>query len=233
MKIAAIVQARMTSKRLPCKVMLRVGARPMLGFLLERLRDSKKIDRVIVATSTDTTDQVIADYCKDRKVECFRGALDNVAKRFKEVIECYAPESFIRICGDSPLIDGTLVDSGIEIFERGRHEILTNVLKYTFPHGQNFEILRSDTFLRGFKSMSDPQDLEHVTRYFYRNAGQFRIFNMTADKDYSSVNLCVDTREDFEVFQAIVGQMDKPLSDYRWQELIKMYEGLKKQSEKR
>lgn len=228
MPITVIVQARMTSKRLPGKVLRMVRGKPMMGYLLERLRGSKKIAKIIVATSTNKSDQAIFDYCQETKTECFRGDLDNVAKRFKEVIERYRLDSFIRICGDSPLIDAAVVDSGIEIFEQGKYEIVTNVFKYTFPHGQNFEILRSDAFLKGYKVMKDPEDLEHVTRYFYRNADQFKIYNMVTGGDYSQVNLCVDTEKDFEMFENILKNMDRPFLDYRWPEIVAIYKTLKK-----
>jgi len=228
MQTSAIVQARMNSKRLPGKVLLDVQGKPIIEYLLERLGKSKKIDKIIVATSTDEGDLPIVDYCKQKKVQCSRGSLDNVAKRFRDTIKTYDLNSFIRICADSPLMDPEIIDAGIQVFEGGDYEIVTNVLKRTFPMGQCFEIFNSDTFLRGYSKMDGSEDLEHVTRYFYKNSKNFKIHNMeTENPAYSDINLCVDTPDDFNLFGSILTKMNRPFLDYNWKEIIEIYKGIR------
>jgi len=228
MDIAAIVQARMNSKRLPGKVLLDVRGKPIIGYLLERLAKSKKIGKIIVATSTDQSDLPIVDYCKQKKVQCFRGPLDNVAERFRNTIKAYGLNSFIRICADSPLIDPDIIDTGIEIFKDENCEIVTNVLKRTFPMGQCFEIFNSDSFIKGYAEMEGPSDLEHVTKYFYKNSGRFKIYNMeTESPAYARINLCVDTPDDFNLFGSILAKMNRPFLDYGWKEIVEIYKGIR------
>ena len=227
MNVSAIIQARMSSRRLPGKVMRQVNGKPMLQYLLDRLKKSKRISKIIMATSTDRSDQEIFDYCQKNQIECFRGPLENVAKRYKEAIEHYGVDGFIRICGDSPLIDADLIDGGIERFLKGEHDIITNLLKHTFPSGQNFEILKSDVFIKSYSDFKEEDDFEHVTLYFYKNAPKFRIYNIVADDNYSDINLCVDTLEDFDVFTNILQKMEKPFIDYNWQDLIEIYKSVK------
>jgi len=225
--IPLIIQARMTSQRFPGKVLLKINGRPLIGYLLERLKRCKKAARVIVATSRDQSDRPICDYCRDTAVECFQGNLENVAERFKEVIEHYRLSSFIRICGDSPFIDSDIIDQGIKVFEQEKYEIVTNCLQRSFPNGQHFEILKSDIFIKNYPFMRDPADLEHVTQYFYRNADKFKIYNMQAKEDYSHIKLSVDTAEDLEVFKKILGSMERPFLDYGWQEIVEIYKKIK------
>jgi len=224
MRIPVIIQARMSSERLPGKVLRIVRGKPMIEYLLDRLRQSKKIDRIIVVTSTDESDLPIVDYCTRNNVECFRGSLDNVAERFKGAIKKYGIDHFIRICADSPMIDPDVIDRGIDEFESGDHEIVTNVLKRTFPKGQSFEIFRADTFIKGYKNMETAEELEHVTAHFYKKPGEFSICNIeSSGADRSKINLSVDTIEDFEVFLSILDKMDRPFSDYSWEEIVDIY----------
>lgn len=226
MRIPVIIQARIGSERLPAKVLRVVGGRPLIEYVVERLRKSNKISKIIIATSTNKEDQAICEYCEKKEIEFFRGSSNNVAKRFKDAIRKYGLESFIRISADSPLIDPNVVDEGIDIFGNGGYEIVTNTLKRTFPQGQSFEILSSDVFNKGFRNMTDERDLEHVTRYFYRNSSKFHIYNMEMDTDFSRINLCIDTQEDLDVFKRILEAMDRPFLDYSWREIAGIYKSI-------
>jgi spore coat polysaccharide biosynthesis protein SpsF (cytidylyltransferase family) len=227
MQISAIVQARMSSERLPGKVLRMANGKPMIEYLIKRLRQSEKIDRIIVVTSTEESDLPIVDYCARNNVECFRGSLNNVAERFKSVIEKYKIDHFIRICADSPLIDPDVIDRGIDEFENGDHEIVTNVLKRTFPKGQSFEIFRTSTFMKGYKNMETAEELEHVTSHFYKKPGEFSICNIESGvADRSKINLSVDTIEDFEVFLSILDKMGRPFLDYGWEEIVDIHRSI-------
>ncbi|MBL7129788.1 MAG: hypothetical protein ISS45_00040 [Candidatus Omnitrophica bacterium] len=218
----------MNSDRLPGKVLRNVNGKPVIEYLIERLKKSNKIGKIIIATSIEKEDQAIVDYCKGEKIEFFRGPLRNVAKRFKDAIEKYELENFIRVCADSPLIDPDIIDAGIEIFRNGNYGIVTNTLKHTFPKGQSFEILRSDIFNQGYQDMEDEDDFEHVTRHFYRNSHRFLIYNMeTETGDYSRVNLCIDIAEDLDLFNRILNKMNKPFLNYAWEEIVEIYRDIR------
>ena len=136
----------MSSKRFLGKVLHNVEGKPMLAYVLERLQRCRPLDGIVVATSTDDSDTPVADFCHECGVDCYRGPLQDVAGRFKEVLDEYRFDGFVRVCGDSPLIDQRLIDKGIRIFRRSGFDIVTNVSPKTFPKGQSVEVLSTDTF---------------------------------------------------------------------------------------
>jgi len=223
MKIGAIVQARMNSQRFPGKVLHNIAGRPMLEYLLERITRCQTLDAIVVATSQEPSDGPIADFCKKSGVVCYRGPLFDVAGRFKEVLDKYQFDGFVRVNGDSPLLDQRLVDKGVKIFRKGGFEIVTNVLKRTYPAGQSIEILNALTFIKGYKLMQDPQDFEHVTKFFYRNSQNFKIFNFVSRNDYSKIQLSVDTPEDLKAISLIITRMNNPHWQYGIEEILKLY----------
>ena len=223
LRIVAIVQARMSSKRLPGKVMKPVAGIPMLQYLLERVSRATRIDEMLVATSDGVEDDVIAAHCKSLNTNCFRGSLMDVAGRFAGALNAFPAEIFIRICGDSPLIDPRLMDHGIELFLSSACDIVTNVFPKTFPAGQSVEILRTSVFLPTVERMTASADREHVTPYFYRHPRDFQIRNFTADSDLSGIRLSVDTYEDFHRLCDIVDRMELAHWRYRLEDIIRLY----------
>lgn len=224
----------MSSRRLPGKALRPAFGKPLLEYLLERLRQSRKLGRIIVATSRDPSDQVIADYCAGRQIECYRGPLKNVALRFKEIVEGCGLDSFIRVCGDSPLMDWTLIDAGIEQFEKGEFDFVTNRLRRTFPKGETLEIMSADTFKKGYERMKTPEDFEHVTWHFYQSPELYRIYNLEAPiGDYSNVNLCVDSAEDLDLFGRMIEKMTRPHWSYNWLECVELQKSAMKDLVKR
>jgi len=224
MQIPVIIQARMDSKRLPGKMMLEVNDKPILAHVIERLQCSKIIDTIIVATSKQDEDGAIADYCAGCGIECFRGDLNNVALRFKDIITYKKFEYFIRICADSPLIDYKIIEQAVGVFKDSNYDVVTNTMERTFPKGQSVEIVKTKVFLKAYENMQDALDFEHVTRYFYQNADMFNIFNIRAAVgDYSHIRLSVDTYEDFIMFKHIIKVMKMPLESYRWLDVVKIY----------
>lgn len=225
MSIAIILQARMNSKRLPGKVMAMVENKPLIEYTLERLKQSIYIYDIIVATSDKESDDPITDYCKKNNIQCLRGELDDVASRFVKVIKAAKLEAFIRISADSPLIDSHLIDSGYEIFNQGKYDIVTNVMKRSFPKGQSFEIFNSQIFIEHYEDMADENDFEHVTPYFYRNKDQFCIYNMESPVgDCSEMNLSIDTIDDLNLFSRMINGKNRTITKYGWEELFKVYQ---------
>lgn len=222
LKIAAIVQARMTSSRLPGKVLRTVADKPMIEFLIERLRQCRMLDGIIVATSADANDDPIEAFCRSTGVECHRGPLEDVAARFAEAAEAHQLDAFVRICADSPLLDSNLVDLAVGVFREGRFDLVTNVMTRTFPSGQSVEVMRTETFISAMSQMGERSDREHVTPVFYRHADRFRIYNVTGKEDRSQERLVVDTPEDWNAFTAIVAAMDRPQWLYGLEEILEL-----------
>lgn len=223
MKIAAIIQARMDSQRFPGKVIREICGKPALQYLVESLRRCDCLDDIVVATSIKPSEKPIIDLCGKIGVKYYRGDLLNVAKRFEEVLNKYDFEAFVRVSGDSPLLDHELVVKAVEIFRKGDFEIVTNVLKRTYPSGESVEILSAEAFRRGYGLMKDPDDLEHVTKYFYKNSGKFKIFNFESSENLSSIDLSLDVENDLGVIDSIVSRMNRPHWEYRAEDVARMY----------
>ena len=195
----------------------------MLQYLLERLNRCTSLDAVVVATSVDPADDPVEHFCREQCVPCFRGDLANVAGRLNAARKAYGYDSFVRLNGDSPLMDPVVVDRGVGIFLNRELDLVTNVFPRSYPRGQSVEVLRADTFQQALAVMEDEEDLEHVTRYFYRNSQRFRIFNFSADQDYSGISLAVDTAEDMDRFAAVIAAMERPHWEYHLPEILAIY----------
>lgn len=224
MKIAAIIQARMGSQRFPGKVIHEIDGKPMLSYLLERVAHCNSLDDIIVATTKEEDDSQIADFCKGYGVACYRGSLVNVASRFKAIIEIYGLDGFVRLSGDSPLLDQQLIDKAVEILRQGDLEIVTNIQTRTYPKGQSIEALKASTFVHAYKLMHDPEDLEHATKFFYKNSADFKIFNFTAEENNSAVQLAVDTPQDIKIITSIIKRMEGAHWQYGLDDVLKIYQ---------
>ena len=227
MKTGVIVQARMSSQRLPDKVLTMVNGKPLLQYLLERLTHCSSIDQIVVATSEDKSDDPIAVFCHEYGAVCFRGPLQNVAKRFYMALEKYNLDVFVRVCGDSPMLDQKLIDLGVKLFN-GEYDLVTNTLPRSYPAGQSVEVIRASTFEKVYEKMSRPDHFEHVTKYYYEHSDEFRIKNFSNDKDLSSYRLVVDTPEDLKRIEKIIGSMTRPHTEYSLDDFIELDSSLKK-----
>ncbi|HVN96943.1 MAG TPA: NTP transferase domain-containing protein [Syntrophorhabdaceae bacterium] len=225
-KIGAIIQARMSSKRFPGKVLYEVKGKPLIQYIIESLQQCRAVNEMVVATSSDESDTPIEIFCDERGICCFRGNLLNVADRFRETALKFGYDGFVRINGDSPVIDYRLIDRAVSIFCEGDYDVVTNVLVRTFPKGQSVEVLKTSSFVEACMNLSDDDDREHVTRYLYRNADHYRIYNIQSSRNYSTVQLSVDTREDMERFKALINRMNRFHWEYTVDELVSIRSSL-------
>jgi spore coat polysaccharide biosynthesis protein SpsF len=220
MRVGIIIQARMGSRRFPGKVLHPVAGKPLLQYLLERLAHCRSVRERVVATSESDEDTPLVHFCEAQGIACRRGPLENVAERFKQVLDAYPFDAFVRVNGDSPLLDQAVVDRAVGRFLEGDAEIVTNVLERTFPRGQSVEVLRADTYQSAYADIRTEEDREHVTRFFYTNRDRFRIVNLRAPENHGGVQLSVDTPEDMHRFRALVARMRKPHWEYGLEEIL-------------
>jgi spore coat polysaccharide biosynthesis protein SpsF len=222
-EVLVIIQARFSSARLPGKVLRPLAGRPMLALLLERLRLAKRAGEIIVATSTAADDDAIARFCEGIGVKCFRGPLDDTAERLAQAAESAGAEAFVRINGDSPLISPAVVDAVIELYETQDVDLATNVQIRSFPKGQSVEMIRVEA-LRRAQAMMQAGEAEHVTPAFYRRAADFRIVNLASGHDWATIQMSVDTPEDFALAEKMVGEMGAPTAVLAVEDLIALRE---------
>jgi len=212
----------MSSARLPGKILMPVKGKPILGYLVDSLRRSSQLRDIVLATSKDRSDDPVEMFCRKEDIRCIRGPLEDVAGRFLETIDEFGIDDFVRVNGDSPLLDYHLVDRAVELFTAGENEIVTNTLKRSFPKGQSVEVVNASAFRKAYGLMKDDADHEHVTRYFYMHPGDFRICNFSAKKDYSGVQLSVDSPDDMRKFKILISAMTRSHWEYRYEELVDM-----------
>ena len=215
-----VVQARMTSTRLPGKVLRPVNGKPMLAYTLERLANVSGSPNVVVATSNDPSDDGIVDFCNASGIPCHRGPLTDVAERYLQLIAALEPSCFVRICGDSPLIDQAIVSRALEVFDLESPDLVTNVMPRTFPKGQSVEVVRSGAFRKMCASLDNDSDREHVTQCFYQNPDKWSVVNIANGNDVSDVNLSVDTLDDFVSFSSLIMSMSEPHWTYGLDEIL-------------
>ena len=217
-----VIQARMGSKRLPGKVLRPICGKPLLEYLLERLDQCESI-QTVVATSTQSHDDPIAEYCRHRQVTCMRGSENDVADRFLCCAQQFGFDKFVRLSADSPLLDVTIVDRCVLRFSESRCELATNVMPRSFPKGQSAEVLRTSSLSRAYKMMHDAEDLEHVTKFFYKNTHLFHIENVESEVSYDGINLVVDTEQDMRQIDAMIRKMTKPHWEYGLDEVVQLH----------
>lgn len=224
--VLAIVQARMGSRRLPGKVLREVAGKPILQYLLENLQRARRLASVVVATSTSAGDMPIVELCERLGVDVFRGDQANVARRFLDLIESRATKAFVRISGDSPLLDPRLVDRAVGHFGTGDFDMVTNLRPRSYPRGQSVEVIKSEAFRDAYGAMSHREHFEHVTRWFYEHEDQVKIVNLAAKRDWSDIRLVVDTAEDLHTIARIVKRMERPHWQYELSEIIEIYKSV-------
>jgi len=204
----AIIQARTSSKRFKGKVLKKINKKFLLERVINKVSQSNRISRIIVATSIEKTDDKIVNFCKKQKIEFFRGSLNNVYERFFNLLKNTKAKSFIRICADSPFIDSYLIDKCINFYNRNKYGIVTNVSPRSFPKGQSIEIFNSKIFMKHASKIKKKRHQEHVTKYFYENSKKFEIKNFEYIKDYSKLNLSVDNQKDIKLAKKIAKKFD-------------------------
>ena len=199
-----IIQARMSSLRLPNKVLIKIYNKTMLERVINSIKKSKKITKIIVATSILKSDDKIQNFCEAKNIECYRGSINNVYLRFVNIIKNLNCKNFIRISGDSPLIDYRLIDKAINIFIKKRSDIVTNVFPRSFPQGQSVEIINSKIFIKNFQNIKKKTHKEHITKYFYENFKNFKITNFSFHKNYNHVNISINDYVDLKFVKKII-----------------------------
>ena len=201
MNVVAILQARTSSSRLPLKVLQPILGRPMLAHELDRVRRARTLDALVVATSTDPSDDPIERLGEAEHVTCFRGSLDDVLDRFYRAALPYRPEAIVRLTGDCPLIDPALIDRVVDFFRTERLDLAATAEAY--PDGLDVEVLRFDALADAWRHATAPSDREHVTLFIRRQPDRFRVGMYPSAIDLSHLRLTVDEPQDFELVKQI------------------------------
>lgn len=221
--VLAILQARMSSSRLPGKVMRPLLGAPMIGRQIERISRARELSQLLVATSVHAEDDVLEAYCDEIGIACFRGSLNDVLGRFLAAIEAVGPVStVVRLTADCPLTDPELIDAAVRSHAQTDADYTTVSLGWTYPKGLDVEVCRT-TALQRAGAEATGYDREHVTSYLYAHPNKFTINAVTRHPPLR-FRWTVDTPEDFAFVSAVYADLYpmKPafgtLDVLQWQE---------------
>jgi spore coat polysaccharide biosynthesis protein SpsF len=201
--ILGILQARVSSTRLPGKVLRPILGKPMLIRQIERILQTCCMDKLIVATSVNTEDDAIEEVCNAIGIDCYRGSLEDVLDRFYQAAKNFEPEHVIRLTGDCPLADSEVIDQLIEFHIKGDYDYSSNALEPTYPDGLDVEAIRFSALESAWKNAKIPSAREHVTLYLYQNPQMFRIGVLKNTVNLSYLRWTVDEPQDLEVVNQI------------------------------
>lgn len=206
MKTVIIVQARMTSTRLPGKVMKQVLGKPLLEYQIERLKRVKLADEIVIATTTNQTDKPIIDLCNTLSVDHFRGSENDVLARYYGAATAYHADVVVRVTSDCPLIDPQVINQVIAYYLQNQsdYDYVSNSLKRTYPRGMDTEVFSFSVLQQAFVEATVPPDREHVTPFIHRQPKRYNLGHVTYPEDYSHHRWTVDTPEDFELIHKIL-----------------------------
>lgn len=204
-KIVATVECRMTSSRLPGKVMMTSCGKPMLEHLVERLRRVERIDQIVFATTEHGTDDCIEALAERLDVGCFRGSEDDVLSRVLGAAEKYDGELIVEITGDCPLIDPGIVAQTIDLYMLNQCDYAANCLVPSYPVGMDTQVFSTDLLRLADREGHLPDDREHVSWFFVRNPERFRLLMLPAPPElrWPELRLTLDEMADFELINAL------------------------------
>jgi spore coat polysaccharide biosynthesis protein SpsF len=225
MKIGIIISVRMSSERLPGKVLKKIKGKEIIKYIYERL-ETTNIDKkfIVFATSDDTSDDIIEKFCRENSYLYFRGSKNNVADRLLNCAKEFRFDAFIRICGDNVFADKGIINSMIEIYKKGSYEVVTNTFKRTFPYGMSVEIINTEFYEGIYPKITDSSEKEHVTKFIYKNFKKFNIYNYKSEnKKYKNIKLSLDTKKDFEIIKEIINSFKKDHRKYDIDDIVNLY----------
>jgi spore coat polysaccharide biosynthesis protein SpsF (cytidylyltransferase family) len=207
-KVVAVVAVRMGSSRLPGKVLRVVAGKPLLGHLLDRLALARRLDSVVIATSTRAENDAIADYCAGRGVACFRGDEDDVLGRMVGALQSHGATIGVEVFGDCPLIDPAIVDRFVDAFAQagGALDFVGNDLTTTWPPGMEVEVFAVAALADAARRCHDPAVREHGTLHIRQSPALYRLRNVEAPAEFRrpDIELEVDTAEDLAVIEQVL-----------------------------
>lgn len=219
MKVIAITQARYSSSRLPGKILLPIAGKTILEIHLERLRSAKKINKLMVATTTENSEEIV-EVCKKVNIPYYKGSENDVLDRFYQAAKPENPDFVVRLTSDGPMLDGELVDEVVDFTVENNYDYTSNRMIYNYPDGIVVEVLKFSALEKAWNEANLVSEREHVCPYIWKNSTFFGKDMFTSgnylgiDDNYEGVRVAVDDPEDYEMVKQI---MEKIGLDAGWQ----------------
>lgn len=206
MKIAAIVEARMTSSRLPGKVLLPATGMPMLSHLVRRLHTIETIDEIVLATTTNSTDDLLVDFSKKTGIKCFRGSEEDVMSRVIEAADSVNADLIVEITGDCPIIDPEIVEQTIRMFHANHADYVSNAHIRSYPDGMDTQVYMLETLKKSASLTATKLDHEHVTLHIRNHPEMFKHLHLVAPPElhWPELGLTLDEQTDYVLLKRII-----------------------------
>ena len=218
----------MSSTRLPGKIFLKVNSRYILDYLIDRLSFSKRIDNLIIATTTNPKDKIITEYCKKNNIIYFEGSEENVLSRYYLAAKKYNVDIIVRITSDCPLIDPGILDKMLDFYNKNSYDFVSNTVPppSNYPDGMDVEIFNFETLKKTYQNAQLPSEKEHVTFYMWKSKN-FDIYKFSLKHNFSKYRLTLDYIEDFELISEIIRCLYKKNSYFNMSDIIKFLQNNK------
>lgn len=226
MTIAIIVQARMTSTRLPGKVLKPVLGKPLLAYQIERLKRVEAADRIVIATTKNDADDPIVELCQALAVDYFRGSEQDVLSRYYGAAQAAQADVVVRVTSDCPLIDPAIIDEVVQVYvaQCDRYDYVSNALKRTYPRGMDTEVLPTWALEQAYQEATEPPEREHVTPFIYNRPERYALGHVIYPQDLSHHRWTVDTPEDFELIRRMLEALYPLSPNFNLQDCLRLIE---------
>ncbi len=221
---AAIIQARISSTRLPGKVLKEVCGKPLIWHVVNRLKPSEKIEKIILATTINKADDVLEEWAKNNKLDYYRGSEDDVLERFYQAAANFKVDTIVRITSDDPFKDYLVIDRVIDLFEKENLDFAYNNKPATFPEGLDVEVLSFKSLEMARFQAKDNFEREHVTPYLYRNPALFRQNCLLNSSDLSHLRWTIDTQKDLDMVRIIYQELFTTKKIFLLQDILSLLE---------
>lgn len=222
MKNAVIMQARVGSSRLHAKVLKDLCGKTVLEHDIERIRQAKRVQEIIIATTTNPEDEAITAVARRCRAKVFRGSEQDVLDRYYQAAKAFDVRHIIRITSDCPLVDPYVIDEVIRCYEQGQYDIITNVPneweKMSYPRGLDLEIFSFEWLEKAWLEAKEAYDREHVSPYIYDHARTRYYYRY--DKDYSMYRWTLDTEADWQVISKIYEYFYRGKHDFYFEDIV-------------
>lgn len=221
--VVAIIQARLGSTRLPAKIFKDLSGKPLIYHICNRLKVSKLINKLVIATTNLLEDDLINDWAEQNGIVCFRGSEDNVLSRYYHAATDADAEVIVRITADDPFKDAIIIDKIINILIKEKLDFACNNFPPSFPEGLDVEVFTYSAIKKAYENSIDDFEKEHVTQYFYRNTDLVKMKNFAYSEDMSNLRLTVDTQKDFILAEEIYNRFYSTNEFFGFDEILSLY----------
>jgi len=222
-KVTAIVQVRMGSTRLPRKVLNDIVGKPMLWHVINRVKKAKLIDEIVIVTTTEDEDEIIAKWAKNNNLKCYRGSVEDVLDRYYQAAKKFKANTIVRVTPDDPLKDPEIIDKVIKFYldNKINLDFVSNTIKPTYPEGLDVEVFSFSTLKRAWEEAKKKSEREHVTPYIWNHPDKFRLANVAKEgENLSHLRWTVDYPEDLEFTRAIYARLYKEGKIFLMQDVL-------------